>query len=103
MSIKSYLRRTVFAAFAGLSLAGLSLASLAAGATMLVAIPAVAQAQVSDEFQAALEAYGQWRQDPRWGVGARRAGGLTPSVIGSTPTIGAGSGSPTTTRPTGAG
>jgi uncharacterized protein DUF6600 len=73
MSIKSYLRRTVFAAFAGLSLAGLSLASLslaslATGATMLVAIPAAAQAQVSDEFQAALEAYGQWRQDPRWGV-----------------------------------
>jgi hypothetical protein len=35
---------------------------------MLVAIPAAALAQVSDEFQAALEPYGQWRQDPRWGV-----------------------------------
>ena len=62
MSIKNSLRRTVFAAFTGLSLAG-----LAAGAALLVAIPTSAQAQVSDEFQAALDPYGVW-QHPRWGL-----------------------------------
>jgi hypothetical protein len=62
MSIKSYLRRTVYAAFTGLSLAG-----LAAGAAV-VAMPTSAQAQVSDEFQAALDPYGVWQQHPRWGL-----------------------------------
>src|SRR5450432_2838343 len=63
MFIKSNLRHTVFAAFTGLSLAGLATAT-----TMLVAVPTSAQAQVSDEFQAALERYGVWQQHPPWAL-----------------------------------
>lgn len=67
MPIKSCLRRTVFAAFTGLSLAG-----FATGATIMIGTPTMAQAQgsgqVSDEFQAALDPFGEWRQDPRWGL-----------------------------------
>src|SRR5664279_1332996 len=80
MSIRSYLRRTVFAAFTGLSLAG-----LATGTAMVVALPTSAQAQVSDEFQAALDPYGEWRQNPRWGlvwVPDQRPRGWQPYTVG---------------------
>jgi hypothetical protein len=48
-------------------LTGLALAVAGISATVAVGALTPAQAQVSREFEAVLEAYGEWRQHPRWG------------------------------------
>ncbi|MBI4366742.1 MAG: hypothetical protein HY543_07995, partial [Deltaproteobacteria bacterium] len=66
------------------SLIGLSLAVIGSGVTIIAALTA-AQAQVSAEFQAALEPYGEWRRHARWGevwVPDERPRGWRPYSVG---------------------
>jgi hypothetical protein len=49
------------------ALTALALAASTGGATIVAGALTPAHAQVSSEFQAALEPYGEWRQHPRWG------------------------------------
>jgi hypothetical protein len=67
----------------------LTFAAGAAFAFLIVAAPAIgvttAQAQVSAEFQAALQPYGSWRRHARWGmvwVPAKRPNGWRPYTHG---------------------
>ena len=71
--------------FRGLVLATLTGLSLVTMAVTFAAAPSPAQAQVSAEFQAALEPYGEWRQHPRWGevwVPDQRPRGWRPYSVG---------------------
>jgi hypothetical protein len=80
MFVAQKLRRLVLAA-----LTGLSLAALAGSASIVTGTLTPAQAQVSGEFQAALEPYGEWRQHPRWGevwVPDERPRGWRPYSVG---------------------
>jgi hypothetical protein len=80
MSFALRLRRSALVA-----LTGLSLAALAGAATIVVGAPTPAQAQLSGEFQAALEPYGVWRPHPRWGevwVPDQRPRGWRPYTVG---------------------
>jgi hypothetical protein len=63
MSIADKWRRSAFAV-----MTALSLASVAGVSSIVVGALTPVQAQVSDEFQAALDAYGVWQQNPRWGL-----------------------------------
>ena len=63
MSNRNACRRVAMAA-----LTALSLTVLAGGASLVAGALTAAQAQVSDEFQAALDPYGVWEQHPRWGL-----------------------------------
>jgi hypothetical protein len=70
-------------ALAGLT--GVLLACGAGGATIVVGALSPVYAQVSGEFQAALEPYGEWRQHPRWGdvwVPDQRPRGWRPYSVG---------------------
>jgi hypothetical protein len=62
MPISLHCRRLATAVFTGCAVAAVTLA-------MPIGIGALtpALAQVSTEFQAALESYGEWREHPRWG------------------------------------
>jgi hypothetical protein len=80
MTIANKWRRAAFAA-----LTGLSLGALAGGASIVTGALTPAQAQVSGEFQAALDPYGEWRQHPRWGevwVPDQRPAGWRPYTVG---------------------
>ena len=80
MFIAQKLRRLGLAAVFGVSVVVLS-----GGAVVVIGTVTPAQAQVSGEFQAALEPYGEWRQHPRWGevwVPDQRPGGWRPYTVG---------------------
>jgi hypothetical protein len=67
------------------ALTALSLTALAGGASLVTGALMPAQAQVSAEFQAALDPYGEWRQHPRWGdvwVPDQRPAGWRPYTLG---------------------
>jgi len=49
------------------ALAGLSLVTMAVSATIVAGALTPAVAQVSEEFEIALEPYGSWRPHPRFG------------------------------------
>src|SRR5215831_17219308 len=98
------IRRAAFALLTGAAVAiGLLFGPIVTGTSTPAA------AQMSEDAQIALEQYGMWRPHPRFGdvLGARRHPGRLAAVIntgtGSTPMNGAGTGCPTTWRPTGAG
>ena len=80
MIVAVKLRRLMLAAVTGFALvAGAGGASIIAGALT------PAQAQVSAEFQSALEPYGEWRRDARWGevwVPDQRPRGWQPYSLG---------------------
>jgi hypothetical protein len=80
MIVAVKLRRLMLAAVTGFALvAGAGGASIIAGALT------PAQAQVSAEFQSALEPYGEWRRDARWGevwVPEQRPRGWQPYSVG---------------------
>ncbi|MFZ0845282.1 MAG: DUF6600 domain-containing protein, partial [Pseudolabrys sp.] len=80
MIVAVKLRRLMLAAVTGFALvAGAGGASIIAGALT------PAQAQVSAEFQSALEPYGEWRRDARWGevwVPDQRPRGWQPYSVG---------------------
>ena len=97
------IRRAVIAIATGVAIAiSALLVPIAVGAL------SSAQAQISADAQIALEPYGVWRPHPRLGNVWVPAGGPPDwrpyeYGIGSTPMSGAGTGSPTMSRPTGAG
>ena len=66
-------------------LAGVSLVTMAVSASIVVGALTPAYAQVSGEFQAALEPYGEWRRSARWGevwVPDQRPRGWRPYSVG---------------------
>ena len=103
--------RTVIRHLRCLALAVIACIAIAAGAlsaSVTIATLTPAHAQVSAEFQSALEPYGSWQPHPRfgevWVPTICRPGGVpTRTDDGSTPKSGAGTGSPTRKRPTGVG
>jgi hypothetical protein len=67
------------------ALTGVAIAILMAATPIAVGALTPAQAQVSAEFQAALQPYGSWRRHARWGevwVPARRPRGWQPYTFG---------------------
>lgn len=80
MSVAQKLRSLALA-----GLAGVSLVTMAVSATIVVGALTPAHAQVSGEFQAALEPYGEWRRNARWGevwVPDQRPRGWRPYSVG---------------------
>jgi len=63
MSITPSLRRLAFAL-----LSSCTLTTAFVAAPVVLGTTAVAQAQVSADFQSALEPYGEWQRHPRWGM-----------------------------------
>jgi hypothetical protein len=80
MSITQQCRRLAFAMFTGCSVAAVTIS-----APIAIGLFSPAHAQVSDEFQAALEPYGHWEQHGRWGdvwVPEGRPDGWRPYTVG---------------------
>ena len=103
--------RTVIRHLRSLALALAACTVIAIGAltaSVMIAALTPAHAQVSAEFQSALEPYGSWQPHPRFGevwvpTICRLDGVPTRTDDGSTPKSGAGTGSPMRKRPTGVG
>jgi hypothetical protein len=76
---------TTFRRLALALLTSTAIAAVSLPASVMVGATTPAYAQMSEEFQQALEPYGQWRQHPRWGdiwVPDQRPRGWRPYTVG---------------------